>query len=154
MKHTLAGVSTHSVASTATIQGLPVSSFTVTQKDILTPYSSDPDEAEGPWPRGLRATKSIPQIVHLAGELDSGNAILGLKELKTHLDDGTGILYLDMSAVEFIDASWLGILAVSAKRALTNGRRIAVVWPAPIVTRLLKLVGMNSLLESGPTALN
>jgi anti-anti-sigma factor len=94
------------------------------------------------------STWATPQTVDLAGELDAGNAVRGLNDLRWALETGSGCLHLNMSAVAFIDASWIGVLVRSAKHAKTSGREVTVVHPSSTVRRLLELLGLSWLFDN------
>ncbi len=87
------------------------------------------------------------QTIRFFGDLDSGNAILGRECIRRALQLGVGLLTLEMSQVDFIDAAWLGVLMGAWRFANDHGRGLTVSNPSRRVTRVLDLIGLNRLLE-------
>jgi anti-sigma B factor antagonist len=77
--------------------------------------------------------------VTLEGELDMDGA-QRLEHQLSQFDLATTDVRLDLTAVSFIDSTGLSVLLGLAHRAHEHGRRIALVRPAPAISRLLHLV--------------
>jgi anti-sigma B factor antagonist len=81
-------------------------------------------------------------IVELAGELDLYNA----EELRSALHEATARtparLVIDLSGVEFIDSTALGVL-VEARRRLANRRAFLLAGPGRDVRRTLEVSGLD-----------
>lgn len=85
----------------------------------------------------------VPQTVLLSGELDAETAVVGRRQLVRALEAGKGPLLVDCSAVQFIDAAWLGVLVSTARYGRKLGRRVTVSAPGGCVARLLALIGLD-----------
>ena len=80
-------------------------------------------------------------VLHATGEIDLSvvGALTGLAA--NALSDGAQELWLDLSAVEFIDVVGAHSLVELQQRARDEGRRLAVICPVPVVRRTLDLTG-------------
>jgi anti-anti-sigma factor len=103
------------------------------------------------WEPERRCSKAVspsagPLTVFLPGELDVATAVVGRLQLRRGLETGRGPLFIDCSAVRFIDAAWLGVLVSTARYGAQLGRKVIVAEPSPRVLRALRLVGLQWLL--------
>jgi len=57
------------------------------------------------------------------------------------------VLTVDLSGLEFMDATGLRILLEAKQRAVEQGRRLAIVRPPPAVHRLFAITGTHHVLE-------
>lgn len=81
--------------------------------------------------------------IELAGELDLANASVLEAELERALRDGTGAVVVDMSALTFIDSTGIALLVAALGHDDAAGRLGFVPSPAPAVTRVLALTGVD-----------
>jgi anti-anti-sigma factor len=86
------------------------------------------------------------QLVLLSGRLDVSSVADVRLVLHAAVDDGTGDLFLDASAIEAIDASGLGVLVGAHRRAGRAGRRLVVVAGSAPVLRMLHLTKLDRVL--------
>jgi anti-anti-sigma factor len=96
--------------------------------------------------QGLRV-----QTVVLGRRLD-GYTVPAVRELlHTAVDVGAGDLVVDLSKVDLVDATGLGVLVGTRRRALRAGRRMVLRGTPPRLRRLLRAARMERLLptESG-----
>jgi anti-sigma B factor antagonist len=100
-----------------------------------------------PTPLEFDGSPSSPdeasQTFLLAGELDAATAARGRRQLRSAVRTGHGPLVLDCSAVQFIDAAWLGVLVGTARYGNELGRKVMVVNPSDRMSRLLRLLGLQ-----------
>ena len=87
------------------------------------------------------------QTLVLVQELDLATAVFGRLQLRRALETGRGPLVIDCSAVRFIDATWLGVLLSTARYGAQLGRKVTVSRPRPRILRVLRLVGLDWLME-------
>ena len=80
--------------------------------------------------------------VTLDGQLDVATAPRLHRELRQLPLDRTEVR-LDVTALEFIDSTGLGVLLGLAERAEQHGRVITLVDPTPAVARLMRLVDVT-----------
>lgn len=98
-------------------------------------------------------------VVHLQGEVD----ICTASRLRGHLadvmeGDGLAALVLDLSGLEFMDATGLEVLVQARRRAGEQGAQLVLAHPPGIVRRLLEATGLDGAFlvepdrEGGPAA--
>jgi anti-sigma B factor antagonist len=86
------------------------------------------------------------QLVELAGRLDVLGAATAREALHRALRDGEGELVVDLSEVELLDATGLGVLVGTHRRARMAGRRLVLRNVAPRVARLLALTRVDRII--------
>jgi anti-sigma B factor antagonist len=95
-------------------------------------------------------------IVRLAGELDLYNATQVREALVAASSDGPERLVVDLSEVDFIDSTALGVL-IEARSKLPNKRAFLLAAPRLETRRALEISGLDrhfSVHESVPEALS
>lgn len=80
-------------------------------------------------------------VVRLAGELDLYNANDVREALSTAVADDPQRLVVDLSRVDFIDSTALGVL-IEARSKLTNGRTLMLAAPGIETRRTLEVSGL------------
>jgi anti-sigma B factor antagonist len=96
----------------------------------------------------LEVNESHPPFTVLlaSGEVD----IASVPALKTLLDDlleaGRAEVVVDLSRVRFIDSTGLGVLARCNDRLSAEGGELRIVSSSPRLARVLKLIGLDSIL--------
>jgi anti-sigma B factor antagonist len=89
-------------------------------------------------------------LLSLRGEIDL-TAAPGLRErLSALLRPGMGLVILDLSGVTFCDASGLGVLVGSHRRALMMGVILRLTAVPPPLARLLRIHGLDRVLTIYP----
>ena len=86
------------------------------------------------------------QTITLNGRLDVSTVADVRIALHDAVDSGSGDLFVDLSAIEFIDASGLGVLVGAHRRAGRFGRRLVLRGVPDRVLRLLALTRLNRVL--------
>ena len=84
--------------------------------------------------------------IALTGRLDVSAAAEVRAVLHEALDIGTGDLVVDLSGVEVVDATGLGVLLGADRRAKLVGRRIVLRDAAPRVRRILRVTRLHRVL--------
>jgi anti-sigma B factor antagonist len=96
---------------------------------------------------GVRVTSRILRagcvIVALRGELDIESAPALREELLGLLRPGTSRLIIDLSAVDYADASGAAVLVGTGRRAGLLGGWLRLAAPAPAVVTVLTVTGLN-----------
>jgi anti-sigma B factor antagonist len=95
------------------------------------------------------------RVVKLAGELDLYNAGEVREALSRAAADGPQRIVVDLSEVEFIDSTALGVL-IEARTKLDNRRALMLAAPALETRRVLEISGLDRLFtvhQSVPEAL-
>ncbi len=89
--------------------------------------------------------------VSLFGELDDATAPMlrdRLAEVTVNID---GDLVLDLDGLTFLDSSGLTLFVLLHKELEDKGQRLVLLNPTPMARRVLKLMGLDSLLQIEPT---
>jgi anti-anti-sigma factor len=86
-------------------------------------------------------------VLTVAGEVDIATWPKLVRQLHTLLDAGERKVVVDMSAVEFIDASGIGALVGAACIARDAGGTIALARPSRAVLRLLDIMQLDDMLS-------
>lgn len=79
----------------------------------------------------------------LVGEVDLANAEDVSHCFRVMVDEGHLRIVVDMSELEFIDSTGLGALVGGLKRLRENDGDIVLKDPKPLVTKLLRLTGLD-----------
>src|SRR5512133_17192 len=88
--------------------------------------------------------------VLLAGRLDGRSAGEVRDTLHAVLGAGSGRLVVDLSALELLDATGLGVLVGAHHRARLAGRELVLRGAPARVVRLLRLVGLHRAITLEP----
>jgi anti-anti-sigma factor len=91
------------------------------------------------------------QLVTLAGRLDVTGASAAREALHAALEAGTGPLVVDLAGVELLDATGLGVLIGTHRRARRDGRQLVLRDAAPRVARLLWLTRVDRIIAVEPS---
>ena len=86
-------------------------------------------------------------IVSISGEIDFARAPVVREHLLGLLRPGASQLVVDLSGVTFCDASGLAVLVGVARRAGLLGGALRLAAPAPLVSTVLRLTGLDSRFE-------
>jgi anti-sigma B factor antagonist len=90
-------------------------------------------------------------VVSVFGEVDVATAP-ELKERLTGLvNDGRVKLVLDLSGVDFLDSTGLGMIVSALKRARTHDGDLRIVCTESRITRLFEITGLDKALTVLPT---
>ena len=86
-------------------------------------------------------------IVEVVGELDHHTAAALKKDIKEELDKGIiRHIVLDLSGLDFMDSSGLGVLLGRYKELSKWQGRMLVFGLQPVVEKLFRLTGLNRLI--------
>ena len=99
---------------------------------------------------GVSVTTESDQttVVSLTGEHDLSSSGRVREALETAA--GSPVTVLDLTAVEFVDSSILGVVVSAHREAAEAGRRLVLVVgaePSTSVRRILDLTGLSGILE-------
>lgn len=91
----------------------------------------------------MRETDTDGDLVVLAGRLDARGAAPARDALHAALAGGSGRLVVDLSGVELLDATGLGVLVGAHRRARLDGRELVLRDAPPRVARLLSVTRLD-----------
>ncbi|WP_084112000.1 STAS domain-containing protein [Gloeomargarita lithophora] len=100
--------------------------------------------------RGTREVAATHQVFRLNGMLDAFSEQNIRKVLQQAVETGPKQVILDLSKIEFIDSSGLGILVQTAKQLQASQGHLQVVTN-PRVTQAVKLVRLDQFLSLQPS---
>jgi anti-sigma B factor antagonist len=110
------------------------------------PPTADPDDAGA---RGLRQdpiisieTVEAARVVRLRGELDLYNSARVRETLSDACAGEPERLVIDLSEVEFIDSTTLGVL-IEVSKKLSDRRAFVLAAPGPEARRALEISGLD-----------
>lgn len=97
---------------------------------------------------GAESVDTTSTVVALTGELDAAalNSLLETFDGAIARDDSD--IVVDLAAVDFIGAAWIGTLVRSRARLDAQDRMLTVRSPSGVVNRLLDLCGLSYLIET------
>ena len=92
--------------------------------------------------------KRTTLTVHLAGELDQRMAAQARTEIDALIDDArVRRLVFDLSRLEFMDSSGIGLIIGRYKRLAKRGGSVAVTGPDARIDKLFQMSGVYQLVE-------
>ncbi|MER6830515.1 STAS domain-containing protein [Streptosporangium sp. NPDC000563] len=86
------------------------------------------------------------QVVGVGNRLDVGTVARVRPRLHEAVDSGRGDLIVDLSGLEMIDATGLGVLVGTHRRAVSAERRLILRRVPPRVMRVLAVTRLNRVL--------
>lgn len=87
------------------------------------------------------------QVVRVGARLDAGTSAPVRARLHEAVESGEGDLILDLSELEMIDATGLGVLVGTHRLALDAGRRLVLRAVPPRIMRVLAVTRLNRVLR-------
>lgn len=90
----------------------------------------------------------VGTIMPIVGRIDASTVGQLRDQLHSVVDGGIGVVVLDLSDVEMVDAVGLAMLVASHSRALRAGRRIVLRGTPPRIARLLHATGLDRVLTA------
>ncbi|MBV9445254.1 MAG: STAS domain-containing protein [Streptosporangiaceae bacterium] len=86
-------------------------------------------------------------VLRLVGELDVGNRDLLRNAISRALEDAPQMLVVDLSSLDFMDCSGLGVLVKVHEQLTESQRQLVITGSQPIVRRLIRLTGLDTYLR-------
>jgi anti-anti-sigma factor len=80
------------------------------------------------------------------GRMAKGEADLLCEELQPHLRKGVRRVLLDLSSVDYMTSSALGVIISLLQKVRSSGGRMAVAAPGERIHLLMEVAGLNQLL--------
>jgi anti-sigma B factor antagonist len=90
-------------------------------------------------------------VVSADGELDVSTAPKLRQAVTTALDEGSGTLIVDLSAVTFMDSTTLGVLIGAHNRIRESGGTLGLVCPDDKILRVLRITGLDKVFTVSAT---
>ena len=86
-------------------------------------------------------------LVTAAGEIDAATADTLAEAVIGALEDGYPRVVVDFGQVTFIDSTGLGVLVKSHRTAVARNAEFGVLHPTPQTRKLIKVLGLDQLLN-------
>lgn len=87
-------------------------------------------------------------IVHIGGEIDHHSAVLIRKEIDERITlSRAERVFLELSGVDFMDSSGLGLIMGRYALAKQSGKDLAVLDPSFAVVKMMRLAGMERMIR-------
>lgn len=83
-------------------------------------------------------------ITEVTGEVDVYTAPQLDEALSAVVEGGHNKLIVDLSAVDFLDSTGLGVLVKALKRVRENGGSLAVVTTTDRITKVFRITGLDA----------
>jgi anti-anti-sigma factor len=100
---------------------------------------------DGPLAVHIEQDQSV-LVARVVGELDIGTAEILEEELQRLSHCDAALVFLDLSAVGFIDSKGLQVLLAAARRSRENGNRLRIRRGSEVVDRVIRLSGVEDCL--------
>jgi len=81
----------------------------------------------------------------LKGDFDADNAPRVQEALAALSDRDRPIIFIDMTALKYIDSAGLGVLVGALKQAAARAGNIVLIQPSPFVTRILRVTALDKM---------
>jgi anti-sigma B factor antagonist len=109
-------------------------------------------QATAPPSNGSRVAREGDRtVIWLSGEYDLANMTALADELAAAIDLEDADLVVDLTEVQFIDASTFGVLAQAQGLLLQRSRRLTLRNPTRFVRRIIDILGLAQLIDSAPS---
>jgi anti-sigma B factor antagonist len=106
-------------------------------------------DEEGPVGISVDQPGDGPAVVRISGEMDVASAG-AVSECLTGLLDAGADVVIDLSELEFIDSTGLGVLVTAGGRAREGGHRIRLRAPGKNVASTLSVTGLDRVFTIEP----
>jgi len=90
-------------------------------------------------------------LVELSGEVDIYTAPRFKEDLLALIDEGAGTIVVDLTKVDFIDSTALGVLIGGVKRLHPRDGRLVLVANSRPVQKILAITGLDKVFTIVPT---
>lgn len=90
-------------------------------------------------------------VLAVGGEIDVYTSPAVQSRIADTLDSGRHRLVVDLTGVDFLDSSGLGVLVAGLNRAREVGGRLTLVCSRPSVLKLFQITGLDQVFVIHPT---
>lgn len=97
---------------------------------------------------GLELTKRDgAAVVAVSGEVDVASAPRLREQIVSLVSEGVPRIVCDLSGVEFLDSTGLGVLVGALKRCRTHGGELVLVCTQPSILKVFEITGLLQVFE-------
>ena len=83
----------------------------------------------------------------ITGEVDVAVAAPFREALQKAVDSGTEEIYLDLSDMDYIDSTGIGILIDTKKNVMKPGQQFILIHPKRSIAKLFQLTGVDQIFQ-------
>ncbi len=94
-----------------------------------------------------RSVESEPPIIELEGEVDVYTAPQLKQQMIGLLEGGAMELVVDLTKVEYLDSTALGVLIGGLKRLRERDGNMVLVCPSPRIRRVFEITGLDKIFD-------
>lgn len=94
-----------------------------------------------------RTVEKEPPVITLEGEVDVYTAPELKKQMITLLEAGARELVVDLTAVDYLDSTVLGVLIGGLKRMRERDGNLRLVCPSPRIRRIFEITGLDKIFD-------
>ena len=94
-----------------------------------------------------RAVESEPPIIELEGEVDVYTAPQLKQQMISLLESGAKELVVDLTKVDYLDSTALGVLIGGLKRMRERDGNMVLVCPSPRIRRVFEITGLDKIFD-------
>ena len=94
-----------------------------------------------------RAVESRPPVIELEGEVDVYTAPQLKQQMIGLLEGGATTLVVDLTKVEYLDSTALGVLIGGLKRLRERDGNMVLVCPNPRIRRVFEITGLDKIFD-------
>lgn len=99
-----------------------------------------------------RTVESKPPIIELEGEVDVYTAPQLKQQMINLLESGAKELVVDLTKVDYLDSTALGVLIGGLKRMRERDGNMVLVCPSPRIRRVFEITGLDKIFDIFNTA--
>ena len=99
-----------------------------------------------------RTVESKPPIIELEGEVDVYTAPQLKQQMINLLESGAKELVVDLTKVDYLDSTALGVLIGGLKRMRERDGNMVLVCPSPRIRRVFEITGLDKIFDIYNTA--
>lgn len=96
--------------------------------------------------------ESEPPIIELEGEVDVYTAPQLKQQMISLLESGARELVVDLTKVDYLDSTALGVLIGGLKRMRERDGNMVLVCPSPRIRRVFEITGLDKIFDIFNTA--
>jgi len=84
-------------------------------------------------------------VINVQGEIDVYTAPRLRQEIISLLDQGSRHIVIDLSSVDYLDSTGLGVLIGGLKRMKEQEGSLSLICPNPKIMRIFEITGLNKI---------
>lgn len=94
-----------------------------------------------------RTLESEPPVIELEGEVDVYTAPQLKQQMISLLESGAKELVVDLTKVDYLDSTALGVLIGGLKRMRERDGNMVLVCPSPRIRRVFEITGLDKIFD-------